>query len=388
MSINVKEGIVPMLRKFEVKNFKNFRDTISIDFTNVHDYRYNEYCVKNSLINKIIIYGKNAEGKSNLGIALFDIQSDLTTRNPFTYRPERHMYKNANASENDLVEFFYSFKFSNSVIDYRYKKRDVSDVVYEELVIDGKTIFIYDLISGNKDFSNIAEINAGELNWSDFFDSFNLNDQKTIESTRPTALRYIIYNTLQSEQSVIYKLSHFVRSMRFTASASGNVPSYAYDKYFDKEENLAKFEKFLNDYGVKCKLKVIDEADGRKELYFDYATPLRFGTNLSSGTSVLVNFYFQYISRGKPSFVYMDEFDAYYHYELSEKIIELLEKEFDCQVILTTHNTNLLSNSIMRPDCFMILSNGKLTPICEATNRELRQGHNLEKLYINGEFDG
>ena len=131
-----------------------------------------------------------------------------------------------------------------------------------------------------------------------------------------------------------------------------------------------------------------ENIDGRKELFFDYAKPLPFSSNLSSGTLTLTNFYFQFISRGKPSFVYMDEFDAYYHYELSEKIIELLEKEFDCQVILTTHNTNLLSNSIMRPDCFMILSNGKLTPICEATNRELRQGHNLEKLYINGEFDG
>ena len=74
----------------------------------------------------------------------------------------------------------------------------------------------------------------------------------------------------------------------------------------------------------------------------------------------------------------MDEYDAYYHFGLSEKIVRLLEEEFDCQVVLTSHNTNLLSNSIMRPDCFMILSNGTLTPICEATSRELRQGHNLE----------
>lgn len=85
--------------------------------------------------------------------------------------------------------------------------------------------------------------------------------------------------------------------------------------------------------------------------------------------------------------LYIDEFDAYYHFELSEKIVKLLENVFDCQVVLTSHNTNLLSNSIMRPDCFMILNNGKITPICDATNRELRQGHNLEKLYINGEFD-
>ena len=30
---------------------------------------------------------------------------------------------------------------------------------------------------------------------------------------------------------------------------------------------------------------------------------------------------------------------------------------------------------------------GKLTALCDATKRELREGHNLEKMYISGEFD-
>ena len=83
----------------------------------------------------------------------------------------------------------------------------------------------------------------------------------------------------------------------------------------------------------------------------------------------------------------MDEFDAFYHYELSENIVKMLEDEFDCQVILTTHNTSLLSNTIMRPDCFFILNDGRITSICNSTSREFRLGHNLEKLYKSGEFD-
>lgn len=378
-----------MLSKFEVKNYKNFKDTISIDFTNVHDYKYNEYCVRNNLINKMIIYGKNAVGKSNLGTALFDVSMDVRlNRSPFIYRNEQRLYKNADALDGELVEFLYSFKFDNDVVDYSYKKKDVYEIVYEKLSINNKTIFCYDLIKDETDFDNVGDINAAELNWQDFFDALYEKQHDDNDSIQPTALRYIIFNTVQKEDSIIHKLSQFIKGMRFTSASSATMPFRGYyADYFDNPENLSKFEKYLNDYGVKCKLVVLEQVDGKKDLYFDHAKPLHFNSNLSSGTAALTRFYFQYLSNGKPSFVFMDEFDAFYHYELSEKIVNLLEDEFECQVILTSHNTDLLSNSIMRPDCFMILSDGKLTPICEATNRELRQGHNLEKLYKNGEFD-
>lgn len=374
-----------MLRKFEVKNYKNFKEKISVDFTNVHDYRYNEYCVKNDLISKMIIYGKNAEGKSNLGSAIFDMINDVQMgRNPYFYRNDQRLYKNANAKDCDLVEFFYSFQFDDDIVNYEYKKKDAYNTVFERLSLNDQTVFYYDLENDEQDFSNLGVINANELNWEEFFESGN----DDAESTRPTALRYIIYNTVQKDGSIIYKLTQFIKGVRYTSSLNANVRfHFPFDEYFEEQEELDKFEKFLNDYGVKCKLVMLDQPDGKKELYFDYAKPLHFASNLSSGTLALTRFYIQYLIRSKPTFVFMDEFDAFYHYELSEKMVELLEKEFDCQVVLTSHNTDLLSNSIMRPDCFMILSNGKLTPICEATNRELRQGHNLEKLYKNGEFN-
>lgn len=85
----------------------------------------------------------------------------------------------------------------------------------------------------------------------------------------------------------------------------------------------------------------------------------------------------------------MDEFDAFYHYEMSEKVIKYLCYKYpSCQIIMTTHNTNLMTNRLMRPDCLLILSrDGMLTALNNATLRELREGHNLEKMYISGEFD-
>lgn len=379
-----------MIRKFSVKNYKNFKNELTIDFTHVHEYKYNEYCIKNDLINKTIIYGRNSVGKSNLGTALYDIY--YNTMAPFPYGGnEKYSYKNADANPDELIEFKYSFLINSSYIDYIYCKKDASTIVSEKFIINDKLIFEYNLNDNSSNFSNISDINADALNWREFINmSKNKLESNDDNSAKPSALRYIIYNTIQNEKNIVYKLIQFINGMRFSTSASPNArsPMFFYNNIINDEKELKKFQVFLNEYGVECDLILQEESEGEKNIYFNYTKPLNFLKNMSSGTAALTKFYFRYLCGKKPTFVYIDEFDAYYHFELSEKIVDLLENEFDCQVILTSHNTNLLSNSIMRPDCFMILSNGKVTPICEATNRELQQGHNLEKLYMNGEFDG
>ena len=104
----------------------------------------------------------------------------------------------------------------------------------------------------------------------------------------------------------------------------------------------------------------------------------------------LADLYQRLISKvGDASFVYLDEFDAFYHYEMSENVIRFFKQRYpECQIVMTSHNTNLMTNRIMRPDCLFILSQrGTLTALCSATERELREGHNLEKMYISGEFE-
>ena len=82
-----------------------------------------------------------------------------------------------------------------------------------------------------------------------------------------------------------------------------------------------------------------------------------------------------------------EEFDAFYHFDLSINVCKTLFKE-DFQVFMSSHNTMLLSNDFIRPDCGFIIGNNKIDAICNLTSRgELRQGHNIEKMYRAGSFD-
>ena len=378
-----------MLRFFSVKNFRQFREELVFDFTNTRDYQFSPKCVKDGLVNKAIIYGKNAVGKTSLMEAMRDIYF-MTIG---TYTPDFDApYRNADADNDETMQFRYVFQLDGTIIDYSYKKTDYTHVIAEKLILDNAVIFEYDRIKNYFNFDNVGSIGAEQLNW-DAFQQMNSNEDGTGVMGSLTALRFMFNSTAMNDGSFLRKFMWYLSRMRFSISANTINTNRSLKHMLNTLANLGEnavqqFQSFLNEFGVACKLTVLKEADGKNNIYFDNKTPLAVFENISSGTMLLTKFYLQFMTSSAPfSFLFIDEFDAYYHYELSEKIVKLLEEEFDCQVVLTTHNTNLLSNSIMRPDCFLILHDGKLTPICDATARELRQGHNLEKLYMSGEFD-
>jgi AAA15 family ATPase/GTPase len=87
----------------------------------------------------------------------------------------------------------------------------------------------------------------------------------------------------------------------------------------------------------------------------------------------------------KPSLVYIDEFDAFYHQRLSEFVVrELISNT--CQVVLTTHNTGIMTNDLLRPDCYFLMYKDRINSLASLTDKELRYGHNIEKMYRAGAF--
>ena len=67
-------------------------------------------------------------------------------------------------------------------------------------------------------------------------------------------------------------------------------------------------------------------------------------------------------------------------------IVETL-KEIGVQFILTTHNTSILSNDLLRPDCYFLMNKKKIKSLSNSTDKELREAHNIEKMYKAGAFN-
>lgn len=369
-----------MLTKFEVTNFKNFEETLVFDLTQTNNYKFNEECVVEGIVNKALIYGHNGTGKSNLGFALFDLVSHLTDNNvEIQYYLN---YLNANHSKN-VASFKYEFSFDDDVIKYEYTKKDLETLILEKIEING---VVYASIDRN--INSIVEINASGAETL----------KRDIDKSKISILSYIdknaVLDTEDKNNKAFKRLLTFIKNMLFFRSLDGN--SYIGLEQGAKEigtdiiehGNMKKFETFLNSVGIKCQLAVM-EIGGKENLAFVFSGNklIPFYDIASQGTKSLSLFYFwfQRLESESVEFVFIDEFDAFYHHDLSTAIVELL-KNIDAQVIITTHNTSIMSNDLLRPDCYFLLKDNQIKSLSNRTEKELREAHNIEKMYKAGSF--
>lgn len=379
-----------MLKRFEVENFRNFQNRIVIDFSKVGGYQFNPDCVTGDALGKMLVYGRNASGKTNLGRAILDIAMGIGGK----VRLPQGMFMNAD-SEKESADFRYVFQIDESEVVYSYGRVSEYEMVWEELSVNGEVAFSFDFKTKQGVFDKLALLGADTVVVDRYLEAADNSEAEGVEANRSLPfLRWLINNTALHEDSLLLRLFGYIKrmsSMNVGASIlyrNYSTYSMVFERMFERD-GLAEFEEFLNAMGVECKLDIVALPNGKKELYFVHEVPVPFIESASSGTMVLLDLYVQLLLKKDASFLYIDEFDAFFHYEMSETVVKFFKKKYPkCQVVMTTHNTNLMTNRLMRPDCLFILSrDGRLTALCDATSRELREGHNLEKLYISGEFD-
>jgi hypothetical protein len=367
-----------MLMRFEVENFKNFEKNIVLDLSNIKGYEFNkEKIIKDNIVNCGIVFGKNGSGKSNLSYALLDIVNHLTDKTKTSN--DVIPYKNLN-SDKSVVKFKYIFKFNNKILEYIYFKTAPEILSFEQISIDNKCYIQYDF----EKMEGFCKLEGTE----------NLN--KNLEEKRLSFVKYINNNSIlkNNEINTIFKsFISFVENMLLFYSLGTNryfgykTGSESITDAIVRKGKLNDFNQFLNTLEIKCDL-FSREIDGKFEIFNKFENgDANFFTTASTGTKALALFYYWLINAKDASFIVMDEFDAYYHYELSEKIIKIILSKTSGQIIFTSHNTNLMDNDLFRPDCIYIIQNSGIKSMSDLTEKELRKAHNLQKMYKAGTFN-
>ena len=166
-----------MLRKFAVTNFMGFAQEIVFDLSDTKRYEFNTNCIRNGIVNSSIVYGHNGSGKSNLGLAIFDIIAHLTDKN----RQEKYYnnYLNADGGS-DVATFRYEFLINNRIVSYEYQKKNYFELIYENLLIDNEQVLLFDRSSENRFQVNLK--GAETL-------------KNTINDNRLSAVKFIKNNT-------------------------------------------------------------------------------------------------------------------------------------------------------------------------------------------------
>lgn len=372
-----------MLKRFSVKNFKAFEDKVTLDLSSIGNYEFNKECISNDVCKTALLYGKNASGKSSLCFALFDIVEVLTDKYVChdVYKPYKHILH-----QDAPTEFEYEFKFDTDEVFYKYSKSDQSTLISEELIINQKQIFSYkkDLVA-----QDIAVNLEGAETLKVSPDKLNISLCRFIKNNA------LLKNNL--ENSIFQKFFEFVENMLMIWSFDQscfigykNSPKDNLVKKIIENRNSEKLQQFFLEAGFTDKLTYKKNSLGEYNLFIQYDDKcLDFNDAASNGMKALLLIYYYLENKlnqdKRPSFVCIDNFDAFFSFELSYFIVNQL-KDCNTQALLTTYNTCNFSNDLLRPDCYFLCSKNKIVDANNATDKELRRGHNLEKLYLGGAF--
>lgn len=370
-----------MLKRFTVINFKNFGQKTELVLDHPSNYEFNNEIIQNGCISKGIFYGINGSGKSNLALALFDIILHLTDK-------ERAIDKYAlylNLSSNKpIAEFTYLFSFDGVEVEYRYGKKDPFGLEYETLYIDGNEVVSYDF-NTQKGYTTLKGAETLQLTSSLQTGIERLSRVKYIKSNA------ILENNAQNKAFIAF--TSFVDNMLMFYSLDEkryqglNIGGDSYTQGIVRYGKMKEFEAFLHKQGIDYELVALDN-NGTNDLFCKFPRQsVMFNVVASTGTRSLALFYYWYIVMEKASFVFIDEYDAFYHFELAQELVKLIRSLKNTQVFLSTHNTDLLSNELLRPDAYFIIENNTIRSLENKTDKELRRAHNLQKMYKAGSFN-
>ena len=369
-----------MLIKLTLNNFLSFSNKTEFDFTATKYSILSESNVCKSVLKGAMFIGPNASGKTNalkaIGL-LIRLMKD---------RGENIKNYHCNFAKTRVTTIEYTFLINDKIVEYKIDYRFAGNSLTENLLIDGENVL-------NRVGSH------GTLN----VNGYNVEEDDLDNET--LFLRTASFNTGRFPQEptlrklVDYLLnSYYIDGYNRQAALGRTVSKFA------EENGVDKLNKYLNDFNFGFSVEYGNQAEGenykivmgsdQKGIFFkrnSFPVPSIFYSE-SQGNQVFADMLPLLINTiEKPGMLIIDEFGNSFHNKLSEKIINyFMNNSFKSQFFITSHDTNLISNSVFRPDQINLITfeDSSGSRVKRVSTFKPREAQNLEKMYLGGMFEG
>ncbi len=371
-----------MLSRVIVKNFKSFKEETIFDYRKTN-YKLLERNTCGKLLKGVLFVGDNASGKTTAIqplILLLQLLFKDKEMNLFSYKCLFSNDKN--------TSLIYEFDIAGYEIEYKY--------------VFGGNEFLEEQLLVNKEkwmerMGEKAKIIS--QNVETFYDV----------DTSILFLKKWYFNTKFEGNSILNEWFDFLKQSVWINAYTRSIVTYngenlVYKRYFEKY-GYEEVNKFLKENKFKYSIQytrnikrndvtyALSEDEDKMVFFereeFDVPIPMIWE---SVGNKTLINILpaILYVVKNGGLLI-IDEFSSGFHNKLEELIVRyVMLNSQNTQMFLVSHSTNLLSNSLLRPDQIyaveMMENQGSI--LKRFSDEQPRAAQNLEKMYLSGIFGG
>lgn len=369
-----------MLKSYEICNFKSYKNKTKIDLEKTNYQTLAATNVNGRLLKGIMFVGANASGKSNGIIAIKFLLDCLLGKSDVNMDAYICIF-----SGNPVMDLRYEFEIDGIDIEYNISYQRVDKIISEDLKVGGVSLF-----SRN---GSIAKV------------SINTETSYTDVPRKTLFLRDIYFNTKFRGNVVLQKWFQFLENSIYIDLYEKKLTQYKdIDltlKSYIENAGTDEINHFFNEYNFEQTIEYNNKALGQtivaesaeKMIFFKrkgIEEPVPFMME-SLGNKNLLNLLPSFFHCVKNNgMLILDEFSSGFHNNLEELLLRyFMHNATNGQIMFVSHSTNLLSNSIMRPDqIYSVDFNGDGSMIKRFSSEKPREAQNLEKMYLGGVFSG
>lgn len=375
-----------MLTSITLKDYTTFISETTFDFTATNYKILEETNVgKNRVLKGALFVGENASGKTQVLSSILLLLDLLLENAEQNFIMKKSMYTKG-------IKFSLSYTFNIEGKNIKY------DVEFESNAINSEKLYI------DEELKLERLKNSGKSYFGDVKDNNDINPGLSL-----VKLEY--YNTRFNNDLTLNKWFEFLKNSIYMNCLHGFIKSYNPVKVseqmifkYAEGKDATELNNFIDKFGYNSEVvfnKQVSNKDKTMVINSDQETICirKKGTDVaiplpleSTGNQVFINAILPIqFSTKNDCMIIVDEFSSGLHNELEEALIKyFFNNSKNSQIFFTSHSTNLIDTSIVRPDQIYSFKfdSKKGTLIKRFSDENPRESQNMEKMYLNGVFDG